>query len=529
MSEDKYIDKLFSVAREAKPVSSIEEIQISLSQYVPKPSSKSQILNLKFIITMSTALLLLGGFYFLFPQVNSTNLPKNNKVEVHSKKEISTPILSSNPTSKTKPALLPPKKPIPQISTFSKPNKRDMNNSSEKTPKEEPKKSEESKPNEELKHTEEPNHIVVPYIPNYMPPGKVDKERCLTVNPHNVDLMNIHLIELTNEELLNLGIEVVDKAIIVSTNTSKEGKPFKTRYAKTGSSFDVLLKRVIKNDSTTQVSESNVSMSLKDTMTLPIKKILICENKEIKISINGNSDQNPLSIPTTKAENIFPDYTLITEDLGQLWRAYRLDYTVENKLYQNDSVKTLNKQEMLEKANELRSKAENELRNKIAGFIPILVRSGDVNLPEDKEKKRWRADIIVWYEPSDKLFNALPARISEDLRKEYQSVFVKNESSSCKYFETCKNKPGAIESFIAYPNPSDDIMELEFSLKESRVMSAALYTINGVEVKSVFKNQTFEKGSAKQTIHINDLTEGIYLLVVESNNGDVITKRIIRK
>ena len=511
MKTDNYIDQLFTTARGAELVSSVDEIEKNLSQVKPTSSRKIQSLTPKQLIIMSTVLLLLGGFYFLFPPLNTNDKPKAKRVEVLSKKEAKLREHKSETAELSKPPAVIPHNIPPTIGTFSKPNKRSINNAFVITPKVEPK------------------HVVVPYVPDFMPAGKVDKARCLTVNTHSIDMMNIHMIELTNDELLNLGIEVADKAIFVSTNSSKEGKPFKTRYAKTGSSFDVLLKRVIKNDSTTQVSESNVSMTLKDTTPLPMKKIMICENKEIKISINGTPDQGPLPISKAPTENVLPDYALITDDLGQLWRSYQLNYTVNNKSYQNDSAKSLNKQEMLEKANELREKAQQELRNKIAGFIPILVRSGDVNLPDDKEKKRWRADIIVWYEPTEKLFNALPPRIADDLRKEYQSVFVKNESSSCKYFETCKNIPGAIESFVAYPNPTEDVMNLEFNLKESRVMSAAIYTINGVEVKSVFKNQNFDKGIVNQTIHINDLPEGIYLLVVESNNGDLISKRVIRK
>ncbi len=512
MNAENYLNTLFDTARNAELVSSADEIGEGLVQHQLQPAKGSHIFNPKILITMSTVLFLLGGLYFLQPSVNKNPQTESKSVPAQVRKEVhvqQNPIFSNTqrPSGLTD-------KPIQKsngITIVNNPDTGTTHNSNTTVKK------------------EESGHVVVPYVPDFMPPGKIEKNRCLTASTQSIDMMNVHLIELTDEELLKLGIELKNKGIVVSTNTKEDGQAFKTTYSKSGSNFNVMIIQVIKTDKTTQVSESRVvdyRILGKDTA---IKPTTICENKEVKISVNAGPDQ-AVTFPKLTTSGLYPEYSLITDDLGQLWRSYKIAYTVNNQENENDpSSKKLNKEEMMERAARVKEKTEQELRAKIAGFVPILVRSGDVNLPDDKAKNLWRADIIIWFEPTEKLFNALPARISDDLRNEYQSVFVKNESSSCKYFETCKNIPGAIETFQVYPNPTEDQMSIEFSLKESRILSASLYQINGEEVKSIFKAQAFEKGSSKHEIHINDLPEGIYLLIVTSNNGDVISKRVIRK
>lgn len=89
--------------------------------------------------------------------------------------------------------------------------------------------------------------------------------------------------------------------------------------------------------------------------------------------------------------------------------------------------------------------------------------------------------------------------------------------------------PGPIESFIVYPNPTEDKLEMEFSLSASLQLGAGLYNVNGQLLKKLFTNHFYEKGTNSYVCSIAELPQGIYLLVVESNKGDVITKRIIRK
>ncbi len=56
-----------------------------------------------------------------------------------------------------------------------------------------------------------------------------------------------------------------------------------------------------------------------------------------------------------------------------------------------------------------------------------------------------------------------------------------------------------------------------------------MYNING-QLLTTFKNQTeFSKGLNSLQLNTNDLIEGIYLLVIQTEKEEVISKRIIKK
>ncbi len=508
MNTDKYLNDLFDSARNAKPLVSTDEISSQLKSDKTISNSRKQLITTKTPIIMTISILLLGGLYLFFAPVKIEKVAKTESAKI--KNEIINPITEINKPENEKPdpKVKPPRQKNPTILSIRKPNK--LSVAKESTP----------------IHNHEDEHIIIPYTPNYIPPGNISTNRCLTVNNRAIDMVNIHLIELTKEELLKLGISVKNKEIEITSSGGREGEaPLKSVYSKYGSKFETVTLKVIKRDSVTDINISHHGMPVKSNADSLLKQTTICENKELVFKILNDNDSIHQEMNHAELGD-YPDYSLITDDLGQLWRSYKINYKVMDK---DSSGRKLSREEMKEKATKLKLQAEKELRSRIASLVPVLVRSGEENKPEELEKGVWRADIIVWFEPTEKLFKALPERISNEMKIEYQSVFVEKEASSCKYFEACKDIPGVIESFLVYPNPSEDLVSMEFNLKETRLLSASLYTINGLEVKSIFKDQTIEKGYSKHEIHINDLPQGIYLLMVASNGGDVITKRIIRR
>ena len=224
----------------------------------------------------------------------------------------------------------------------------------------------------------------------------------------------------------------------------------------------------------------------------------------------------------------FPHYALITDDLGQKWRLYKYDDGLTSEDYKYMEQNKLTKYSY-DKAVKGRISGERKLIEKLPTYIPLLVRSGDVNLLDDDSS--YRTDIIIWFEPSEDLFNALPERISADLRTEYQEVFVNNNTSSqsCKYFEACQNHPGAIESLVVYPNPTDDELNVEFNLSASRIVNASIYSISGQLMKHLWVQKSCEKGANKFNGQLNEMLPGVYILVVETDKGDIISKRIVRR
>ncbi|MDP1726085.1 MAG: T9SS type A sorting domain-containing protein [Bacteroidota bacterium] len=325
----------------------------------------------------------------------------------------------------------------------------------------------------------------------------------------SIDLRNIKVIELTPAELKKFGITVSDKAVhLLSGGHAIPGvklKPFYSNYNKEGSSFTFNLK-------------PDDNSSIKNQF-----KIKLASDSFNTIDYSDFNDA-----PDSTFE--LPHYSLITDDLGQKWRMYEVDDGLTKEDWEYMRKNQLNPLTWEKSANGMKE-GERKLIANLGGYIPILVRSGDINNKDDDKNNLWRADIIIWYEPTELLFKTLPPRIANELRAEYQSIFVQKESNgaNCKFFEACKNKPGAIESYNIFPNPTDDDLQIEFTLSDARLISANLYTVNGQLVKSILNQKVFESGSNKHATRINDLAPGIYLLVIESDKGDIISQRIVRK
>jgi hypothetical protein len=310
-----------------------------------------------------------------------------------------------------------------------------------------------------------------------------------------INISNLSVIELTNEELLKFGISIEDKRIKVPICNSN----ISSYYFKEGTEVIFKMDHMELNGPVPIINPEKIT---------PEKMSFTAENSSsviLKMEDNEDSTQGYFE------ENNFPYYPLITDDLGQKWRCYEVDdgLTEEDKEFMRAN--NLNEQTW-EKAIKGRKEGERKLIEKLPSFVPILVRSGDVNTITNDSL--WRADIIIWFEPSEELFNALPARISTDLRKEYQSVFgTKTRSTqSCKYFEACQNAPGTIDDVKVFPNPSDAELNVQFSIKVPRKMDANIYTINGTLVKKVSIGISFEAGTHNLQTSMADMLPGVYVL-----------------
>jgi cytoskeletal protein RodZ len=336
-----------------------------------------------------------------------------------------------------------------------------------------------------------------------------------------INLKNIHVIELNNDELKSLGITIENNEIKVPIATTEKGNVIYTRYSKYGSTTTFNLKE---NDLPVFGPKFKVSLGNKLTMQVSDSLNEVLKNNPSQFSLPTSN------LPRKNADSIYktiPIPTLVTDDLGQKWLSYSMDdgltevdmkYMKEHNLNPNTYPKAI----------EARKNAEKKLIEKLPGFIPILIKSGDVKSANDKTG--FRSNIIVWYEPNDRIFNVLPKRISADLIKEYQDVFILHKpTKQCVYFEACQQKSEAFEYYNVFPNPTESNLNLEFELKNSQKLSISMYNING-QLLTTFNNQTeFSKGLNSIQLNTSDLKEGIYLLVIQTEKEEVISKRIIKK
>ena len=76
-------------------------------------------------------------------------------------------------------------------------------------------------------------------------------------------------------------------------------------------------------------------------------------------------------------------------------------------------------------------------------------------------------------------------------------------------------------SFLVYPNPSKEIINIKLSLKTEQNIFLGLYDNKGSLVRSVFSNMS--KGDNFIQLDISELPKGVYLL---SGNWENTTKTI---
>lgn len=491
MNSEERLAKLFELARTAEPEMPLDVLEKHIKNSGTNTPIIKKLFNPKFIYIMVATTLIGAGLYYLFM------LPPTGKIEVqNTANHLPLRIYQENKKIDSSNATL-----TVNSKQFTK---------------------EFAQFKGSPKYTQEfvaPQLVEISLIPdNLFKKSMVLEDTNFTHNAINIS--SIKLIELTPEELIPFGISVADKKIKVPmagtinmfSYLHKKGSEFTFQIKNisdmgfTDSSWNALpqSKKSVKGK---QQNLSPATFS-KDNITTPGFVSIVFED----------SSKNTQFIEAQFNE--FPHYSLITDDLGQKWREYEID----DELSKEEKEDT-NGREKYAKGNK---ESEQKLIEKLPGYIPILVRSGDVNLLGEIG---YRADIIIWYEADERLFKALPSRIGNDLRKEFNAVFVNNNTSSqsCKYFEACQNHPGAIESLVVYPNPTDDELNVDFNLSASRIVNASIYSISGQPMKHLWVQKSCEKGANKFSCQLNEMLPGVYILVVETDKGDIISKRIVRR
>lgn len=77
--------------------------------------------------------------------------------------------------------------------------------------------------------------------------------------------------------------------------------------------------------------------------------------------------------------------------------------------------------------------------------------------------------------------------------------------------------------FNLYPNPSSDIITLNIDNINNDDLTLNIYNVNGTFVKSEMLKQN------NRQINIRDLSNGIYMVAIKSNEWTEIKKLIIKK
>lgn len=190
-------------------------------------------------------------------------------------------------------------------------------------------------------------------------------------------------------------------------------------------------------------------------------------------------------------------------------RAFASYYSVSDRVLHNTIRRIDEKSEIItEGANKL---------------IPVLV-----SIENAQESVFKKADIILWFEPTDSFINALPDNYKSALKKEL-GMPEKPKTGEQRYTDTWREEDGALINTRVYPNPTQDFdVRFSFSLSENRTCSIGIMDMFGHTLSVAKENMPFEKGEHRIDINLQDIDKnGIYLIVMQTDAGEQIVQRLI--
>ncbi|MEI6596505.1 MAG: T9SS type A sorting domain-containing protein, partial [Bacteroidota bacterium] len=308
-----------------------------------------------------------------------------------------------------------------------------------------------------------------------------------------IDISKIHLLELNKTELNRLG--VVSKTSSIKVPISwKNGQDF-IEYTDKGS------------------SATFNTLSQKEYYDLPLEE----RGDSAQIYFNDKNESQYVYFKKSSVYFILP--IIVTDIKGK--HAYLLNDNQRYELHDTD-FEYMRKYEIDTATyyftNQYREYAKKCLRSRMQTFVPILVKSSDEQL-----------QMILWYEPTNSFFASLPKPIADEIKSEYTAIKANQPTPSCKYFEVCQSVKGMINEYSVYPNPTNNEINVLIDLAEERKLTISLTDISGKIVKNFVKDLLQSKGKKEYPFQIGEVSEGMYLLLIETDKGERVTQRIIKK
>ena len=161
-------------------------------------------------------------------------------------------------------------------------------------------------------------------------------------------------------------------------------------------------------------------------------------------------------------------------------------------------------------------------------MVPVMVRTAPKN-----DYYNWD-NVVFWFEPTDEFFDLFPENVGPELKAEYKKLNSPDEvnktksiTPSCTYFEACRMNQGAISSLFTYPNPATTDLNVMLNLADARKIKINLLDLSGRPVKELAPLTLTESGSRTISLKLDGISSGVYLLLVESSQGEQAIQRIV--
>lgn len=171
-------------------------------------------------------------------------------------------------------------------------------------------------------------------------------------------------------------------------------------------------------------------------------------------------------------------------------------------------------------------------------LIPIRIRLQGERMIENTGKHRG-AEILLWYVPTPEFVSALPDRYRVPLEKELKLIASVEKGNmppgeACKrmpgeavLMDFCRSGSGAIAYARAWPNPAREKLTFNYVLNEPRHISITLHDLSGKFLGELTPCGSQTAGQHQQSINLDDIASGTYLITLRTDQGEQSVQRII--
>lgn len=367
-------------------------------------------------------------------------------------------------------------------------------------------KTEESKPVNEIKSADkkESKELIENQNVNTLISSSESKEKYAEGNKDDkqIKLEGIHFIELSKEELLQIGFRVNGDTVFNPTNGA-----YTFAYSMDGTIFKI-------HGEKAKIQKVNF-----------ISPILVTDdlgNWRSSQLYKGDEERVKFTFKDAEKQSIL--FQIDTTD----------GMTMTGVIEKRKDKKTGKITEVTVPMDEYEKRSDQRILDRINTFIPIRIRTGVEYTKEDSLAKRHRPDLILWFEPIPQFIKMLPKELRNKIQNEYAQISKQPEksetttSSNCEYFEVCRSTLKSATDVIIFPNPALETTNMKFILKAETSLRVNLYDISGRLVKELKSFSKFSPGQHQLRLDLNGITEGMYLIVLESDKGETNIQRLVK-
>jgi hypothetical protein len=91
------------------------------------------------------------------------------------------------------------------------------------------------------------------------------------------------------------------------------------------------------------------------------------------------------------------------------------------------------------------------------------------------------------------------------------------------YVRKRTDPPAEFNTFGVFPSPADD--EVQVQIEEPASLKLQISMIS--QFGNIVRNAAIEKGDKKAVLYVNDVSEGVYVITAQAENGYIIRQKVV--